>query len=223
MLLFLHGFLGQKEDWNPLLTHLPDVESTCIDLPYGADDIALAIKEMVPKAKFVIGYSAGGRIALELKTRFPEDYGRIIALSAHPGLKTEEEKKARSLIDQKWVHLLKTAPFEDFLEQWYSQELFTSLKNHPQFQTILARRKTQNPLHLAQFLEHYSLAKKSNSEIFPSTIFAHGKEDLKYAMLYRKLVTTTRIFPIENAGHAVHLENPKACSKIIKGALDEHY
>ncbi|MBS0628988.1 MAG: alpha/beta fold hydrolase [Verrucomicrobia bacterium] len=219
MLLFLHGFLGQKEDWDPVLSHLPDVEKACINLPYNATDIALAIKDLCQNAKIIIGYSAGGRIALELKSRFPQNYGRVIAFSAHPGLKTDEEKRARWESDQKWIDLLKTAPFELFLEKWYDQELFNSLKKHPQFANILARRKTQNPSHLAHFLEHNSLAKKSISDIFPSTIFAYGKEDLKYAKLYRKLVT----FTVENAGHAVHLENPKACAMIIKGALDEHY
>lgn len=95
MLLFLHGFLGQKEDWEPLLAHLPVLDISCIDLPYQATDIAVAVKEIAQTAKIVVGYSAGGRLALELKARFPNDYGKVIALSAHPGLKTEEEKQAR--------------------------------------------------------------------------------------------------------------------------------
>lgn len=221
MLLFLHGFLGQKEDWEPLIDLLP-CNCCAIALPYEEDDIALAIHNRFPKAKMVIGYSAGGRIALELKARFPEGYGRIIALSAHPGLTTEAEKEARWKIDQEWIQLLKTAPFEDFLEKWYDQKLFAPLKIHPQFATILARRKTQNPVHLAHFLERYSLAKKNAPEIDPSTIFISGKEDLKYVELYHRMSPKIKFFTIENAGHAVHLENPKGCAQIIKGALDEH-
>lgn len=223
MLLFLHGFLGQKEDWDPLLSHLPGLNVQCIDLPYQAKDIALAVKEIAPSAKMIIGYSAGGRLALELKARFPNDYGKIIALSAHPGLKTEAEKKARWKIDEQWIDLLKNGPFEEFLDKWYAQELFSSLKKHPHFQSILKRRKTQNPAHLANFLEHFSLSLKNAPEISPSTIFIHGKEDLKYAELYRTLRGIENIFTIENAGHAVHLENPKACAKLILGAVDEHY
>lgn len=216
MLLFLHGFLGQKEDWDPLLRHLPGLNVQCIDLPYEAVDIAAAVKAMAPTAKAVIGYSAGGRLALELKARFPNDYGKIIALSAHPGLKTDEEKKARWSTDQEWIKLLKTAPFEEFLKKWYAQDLFMSLRNHPHFNSILQRRKTQNPSHLAHFLEQFSLGKKDAPEIDPSTIFVYGKEDLKYAQHYRIF----EAFAIENAGHAVHLENPKACAKIILGAID---
>lgn len=119
--------------------------------------------------------------------------------------------------------MLKKGSFEDFLQKWYSQDLFTSLRNHPHFQSILTKRKKQEPAHLAHFLEHYSLAKKNAPEIAPSTIFIHGKEDLKYAHLYRTISHIENIFTIENAGHAVHLENPKACAKIILGAVNEHY
>lgn len=223
MLLFLHGFLGQKEDWEPLLSYLPPCETCCIDLPYDAEEMVLAIRKLAPKAKMVVGYSAGGRLALELKARFPKEYGRVIALSAHPGLTSEEEKRARLETDKQWIDLLKNAPLEEFLEKWYDQPLFSSLRKHPQFSSILSRRKSQNPLHLAHFLEQHSLAKKTVPQIDPSTIFVCGKEDLKYVNLYRKLFASENIFTIENAGHAVHLEQPKRCAEIIKGAIDEHY
>jgi 2-succinyl-6-hydroxy-2,4-cyclohexadiene-1-carboxylate synthase len=222
MLLFLHGFLGQKEDWEPLIQLLP-CDCCCIDLPYEESDIPLAIQKEFPQAKMVIGYSAGGRIALELKSRFPKSYGRIIALSAHPGLQNDEEKKARWKIDQEWISLLKTAPFEEFLEKWYDQELFRTLKKHPQFPIIFSRRAAQNPSHLAHFLERYSIAKKNAPEIDPRTIFISGKEDLKYVALYHRILPKLNFFTVENAGHAVHLENPVGCAEIIKGALDDHY
>jgi 2-succinyl-6-hydroxy-2,4-cyclohexadiene-1-carboxylate synthase len=223
MLLFLHGFLGQKEDWDPLLKFLPaTLPIRALDLPYEAEDIALAIQKSIPKATLVIGYSAGGRIALELKDRFPKAYEKIIAISAHPGLKNETEKQARWKVDLEWINLLKNFSMETFLEKWYSQPLFSSFKKHPDFHTILQRRKMQNPAHLIHFLEHYSLAKKTALEMAPSTIFVYGKEDLKYAELYRTLAQVKKIFAIENAGHAAHLENPKACANVILGALDEY-
>ena len=104
-----------------------------IDLPPFADDIAEAIKQEVGRADFVIGYSAGGRIALELKARFPDSFDRVIAISAHPGLINDDEKAKRRSIDEKWIELLETVPFEYFLEKWYAQPLFAPLKNSPHF------------------------------------------------------------------------------------------
>jgi 2-succinyl-6-hydroxy-2,4-cyclohexadiene-1-carboxylate synthase len=99
MLLFLHGFLGQKEDWDPLRSQM-QYPSKAIDLPgHGetpmANDIALAVKKQVPSASFLIGYSAGGRVALELKERFPSNYDHLILLSTHMGLANETERKHR--------------------------------------------------------------------------------------------------------------------------------
>ncbi|NGX47053.1 MAG: 2-succinyl-6-hydroxy-2,4-cyclohexadiene-1-carboxylate synthase [Chlamydiae bacterium] len=223
MILFLHGFLGQKEDWDPLLSYLP-FPTKAIDLPgHGkspmALDIALAVKEQVPSAPFVVGYSAGGRIALELKMRFPKDYGELILLSAHPGLTNKQERKKRMEQDQQWIEMLAREPFDHFLEKWYDQKLFQSFKKSGQFSALLKRRKQQNPAHLAQFLMQYSIARKKPSEVPPDAILIHGEEDLKYERVYRKLTRVNKVYPIKNAGHAVHLENPKACAEVI----DEHY
>ncbi len=226
MHLFLHGFLGQKEDWDPLFSHLSS-KMLAIDLPgHGsapmADDIALAVKKQVPEATSLIGYSAGGRLALELKARFPNDYGRVIVLSSHPGLTDAQEKERRWAIDQAWINLLKEAPFEQFLDNWYNQELFVSLRNSSHFTKMLELRKKQHPDSLAQFLHNFSVAKKTAPKIFPETIFIHGKEDLKYEKLYRTLARNLKIFSVQNASHAVHLENPKACATIIQEVINEY-
>ncbi len=227
MLLFLHGFLGQKEDWDFLRAQLP-FPSCAIDLPgHGespiAEDIALAVKGQIPSADFVIGYSAGGRVALELKERFPKDFGKLILISAHTGLKSEEERKERWKIDQQWIEMLTCAPFESFLEKWYDQKLFQSLKNSTYFSALLERRKKQNPTFLAQFLLQYSIAKKKPSQVYPGTIFICGEEDLKYATAYRRLNRLHTTYEIKNAGHAIHLENPKACAKVIEKEINEYY
>ncbi len=226
MLLLLHGFLGQKEDWDPLLEHLT-LPATALDLPgHGKasfhDDFVLAIKEQIPQADIVVGYSAGGRLALELKERFQNDYGSVILLSSHLGLTTEEERITRWESDQKWIEKLRTAPFERFLNDWYNQPLFDPLKRHPCFPQLLRRRRQQNPKDLALFLASFSLAKRNVPKLFSNTFFVHGHQDLQYATHYRKLATSDRVFEVEGSGHAVHLENPKGCANIIHRIVNEH-
>lgn len=226
MLLFLHGFLGQKEDWDPLFSHFKKEPKLAIDLPgHGfplAEDMALSIHKQVPQAKYLIGYSAGGRMALELKQRFPDHYGKIILISAHLGGLTEEEKKVRWKIDQDWMEKLKNGSFDKFLQEWYDQPLFSSLKKSPAFLPMLERRKKQDPHQLAQFLNAYSLSKKTPPEAPLNYFYICGKEDLKYVKLYRKLGRLNKIYTIKNAGHAVHLENPKALAEILEEITDEH-
>ena len=223
MLLFLHGFLGQKEDWDPLFSHLSkDLQPCAIDLPgHGntpiAEDIARAVKQQIHSASIIVGYSAGGRLALQLKSRFPEAFGKVIALSTHPGFLTEKEKKAR----KNWAQMLRQIPLGEFLEKWYDQELFRSLKKHPIFPSMYERRKKQDPHALAFFLERLNISKKEAPKIFPNTHFIYGEEDLKYAALYRKLFSIEQI-KIENAGHALHLENPRAAAKVIERLIHEY-
>jgi len=226
-MLFLHGFLGQKEDWDLLFSHLPvSFPKQAIDLPgHGqrpmASDIAQSVHEKVPNAKVLVGYSAGGRLALELKERFPNSYERVIVHSADPGLTSEKEKKSRWEKDQQWIQMLQTEPFDLFLQKWYAQDLFKSLRKNCHFAEMLARRKKQDPKQLAQFLTQFSIARKNPSKIFPSTIFLYGEEDLKYEKQYRTLGPLVKVIKIPKASHAVHLENPKECARIITGAFDE--
>lgn len=216
MLLFLHGFLGCKEDWNPVLEHLG--KGMAIDLPLYEMNIAEAILKRVGPIETLIGYSAGGRIALEMKAQFPEAIGSVIAISAHPGLTDEEERQQRWKCDQIWINSLQKESFSTFLEKWYDQPIFQSLKSSEAFHSMLDRRKRGDPKGWAQFLRHHSLGKKPAPRPFSSTIYIYGSEDLKYAALYRKL----RSFQVKNCGHAVHLEQPKVCAGILEELIHDN-
>ncbi len=169
MLLFLHGFLGCKEDWNPVLKHLRG--GVAIDLPLFETDIAEAIFKKVRKAQVVVGYSAGGRIALEMKARFPDHFGKVIAISAHPGLTDETQKEERRKRDQAWIDCLEKEPFSTFLEKWYDQPLFANLKSSANFSTMLERRKQGDPKAWGHFLRHHGLGQKTILRHFSSTIY----------------------------------------------------
>jgi len=228
MHLFLHGFLGQKEDWDPVFSHLPaSLPRKAIDLPGHGDTplspgIVAAVHEKAKGAQTLIGYSAGGRIALSLKQKYPSQYKNLILLSTNIATLNEAEKKQRWEVDQAWIQMLQTEPFDLFLEKWYEQPLFSSLKTHPQFTKILQKRKAQNPHQMASFLERFSVARQKRLEIPQEAFFIFGKEDLKYQALYRRLLKLKQIFAADNAGHAIHLEQPKMCAEIIQGVIDDN-
>lgn len=151
----------------------------------------------------------GGRIAL----RYPNPK---ILLSAHPGLQTDQEKADRLKIDELWIQRLQQEPLEKFLEAWYAQPLFDSLRKHPEFSNILLRRQQQDPRELADMLAQESLAHQEY--MIPSNaIFLHGELDTKYAKLYQHLKITSMQIP--HAGHAAHLENTKGCAETIREVL----
>jgi 2-succinyl-6-hydroxy-2,4-cyclohexadiene-1-carboxylate synthase len=150
----------------------------------------------------------GGRIALQSSQ--PK-----ILLSTHPGLQTPEKKAQRLKHDREWIRMLEQGSLENFLKAWYSQPLFDSLRNHPEFQNIFSRRLQQDPQVLAQMLSQESLAHQEFN--LPEAIFLHGELDQKFAQLYKDLNIPS--LEISGAGHAAHLENPKGCAEAIREGI----
>ncbi len=212
--VFLHGFLGDKEDWKDVL---PCIERKCICLNL-SPSLELLIAQLDAQgidACDLVGYSMGGRIALQLKKAFPTRIQQVIALSAHPGLKTKEEKRKRWESDLNWIKTLQTKHFEEFLDLWYKQPLFKSFCNKETvFKKILKKRKVQDAEMAANLLKVFSLA---HQEFFlpEDTHFLCGSEDAKFLELYRTLLPINQYTIIEGAGHVMHLEAPKTCGETI--------
>lgn len=197
-IVFLHGFLGSSEDWLPVCSFLPRCHCIGFDLP-GHGDSPFEPDFSIDFPKFhLVGYSLGGRIALQ---RFRHQALSLTLLSVHPGQKTEEEKRARLKSDAKWAKLLLNVPIDEFLSRWYDQPIFKPYK--PDFAT----RLEQNIEGLAKALMHYSLAKQEHFGIDGVLV---GEHDAKFRALFENPIV------IPNAGHMIHLENPKAVAEIIQ-------
>lgn len=219
-LIFLHGFLGCKEDWNAMIPYFErDYYCIALDLPgHGSslysEDIVGAIKNALPEKPILIGYSMGGRIAMQLQ----EHAEKVVNISGHPGLKTNQEKQARLVHDTKWSQKLRELPFEQFLEEWYQQSVFADFGP-----SLLKLRKNQNPYHLAQVMLQMSLGNQSAIQQFlPDTLFIFGEKDWKYRTLFSNFVSCVDVRMVKNSGHAVHIENPAECGLAILNWLNAH-
>lgn len=200
-LVFLHGFLGSAGDWEPVCSFLPPSQCIGLDLPgHGNSPFVEDFTIDIPRFH-LIGYSMGGRLAMSYAFKHPEQIESITLMSAHPGLKSEEEKKERLKKDQEWANLLFELPIDEFLIRWYNQPLFKP------FKPDLTMRKQQNIPHLAAALMHYSLGKQMRFEIDGVLV---GERDEKFRALYKNPIL------IPNACHMVHLENPEAVAQIIQ-------
>lgn len=194
-LIFLHGFLGKSEDWLPICEHLPDCLCIGIDLP-GHGDSPFIPEVRIPFPSFhLIGYSMGGRIALSIEAL------SHTLLSVHPGLKSEEERLRRLKNDEMWAKLLLELPIDEFLERWYDQSIFKP------FRPNLIERRQQNIEGLAKAMLHFSLAHQKRFEVDQVLV---GERDTKFRALYENPIV------VPNAGHMIHLENPKWVAEIIK-------
>lgn len=204
-LVFLHGVLGNRSDWERVLSYLPDTRCVCIDLPgHGDAPFAETFDFAPPAPKFhLIGYSMGGRLAMQYAVRHPERIDKLLIASAHPGLATEEEKAKRLMSDAAWAKLLMESPIDVFLNCWYDQPVFAGFK--PDF----SMRRNQNIKGLASAFVHYSLGRQPLLNV-EKALYVVGEKDAKFRALHPDAIV------VPNAGHAVHLENPKAFANLIK-------
>jgi 2-succinyl-6-hydroxy-2,4-cyclohexadiene-1-carboxylate synthase len=211
-LLFLHGFMGCKEDWieimKPLSAHFYCV---AIDLPQEGDLLA-----QIQALNFdnIIGYSFGGRLAMQIPAR------KKAILSAHPGLDDPQEKNKRYEKDLKWAQLLREIPFSSFLKKWYEQPCFSTLKVD---EALMNKRLKNDPFALAELLKNYSLGKQEAIRDFKNILFLFGEHDLKYAKLYGHLVPERSRVEIKGASHALLLEKPQECANAILKFMEEKH
>ena len=201
-LVFLHGFLGSSFDWLPVCSYLPDCLCIGVDLPgHGKSPFTEDFCSAMPDfpSMHLIGYSMGGRLAMQYAEKFPEKIASLTVLSAHPGLATAQEKQARLVLDRQWADKMR-ACFQTFLQEWYAQPIFAGFRPD---------RSTQNPELLAKTLLHYSLGNQNVMQ--PQAHFLVGERDLKYRALFPHATV------IPDAGHMIHLENPREVAfKICK-------
>ncbi len=227
--LFLHGFLGCKEDFLPIARSLEgDLYCICVDLPgHGSpmsEDILLPFLELLNilslEKTILIGYSMGGRLAMMLREEYPEKFPAVVIMSAHVGLKETSEKKSRKSFESTWENSLESDPLEIFLDKWYNQPLFAPLKEKKEsFEEILLRRKKHDPANLLQMFRKMHLSNQSRYSLFEGSLFLFGDKDHKYRDLYKELPQEAEVENIPNSGHCVHLENPSMCSEKLKTFL----
>ncbi len=204
-IVFLHGFLGDPSDWDAVISFLPKFHCIPISLPgHGKTPFATDFTTWMPNIRsfHLVGYSLGGRLALQYAKLFPERIASLTLASSHLGLKNEEEKKKRLQVDEQWAEKLRTLSLKEFLSLWYEQPLF----GH--FKPDLSKRLEHDPQQLALALLHFSLAKQSYIEPKNALILV-GEKDQRY----RDLFPHANIIP--NAAHMIHLENPLAFARIL--------
>lgn len=241
--LLLHGFLGSGEDFDEIVPMLID-QFCCltIDLPgHGktrfnsdytmqntADAIVTQLDDLEIAQTNLIGYSMGGRLALYLALNFPNRFPKAILESASPGLKTEAEQLARIEHDRRIAARLE-ADFERFLQDWYEQPLFESLKQNPIFETTIAKRSHNNPSELAKSLIQMGTGMQPNlwqklKNHHNPLLLILGEYDRKFVEINQEMATicqTARLAIVPDAGHNVHIENPNAYAHAVKTFLNQ--
>ncbi|MET1249681.1 2-succinyl-6-hydroxy-2,4-cyclohexadiene-1-carboxylate synthase [Sporolactobacillus sp. STCC-11] len=249
-LLFLHGFTGSMETWHFLEARLArDYQLIFVDIighgysespedsrRYAINEVAkdlLTLLDLLNLDKVhLIGYSMGGRLALTFACLFPERIATLILESSSPGLKTEAERMARRLRDQKLAESICEDGIPAFVNRWENLELFDSQKHLPESRRSALReqRLSNQSIGLSRSLIGMGTGAQPSwwehlSTLQIPVLLITGALDVKFCKIASELRDRLpnadwQVVPV--AGHAVHLEQPSDYQKRIHTFIQCH-
>lgn len=245
-LVLLHGFMGSRRDWDPLVSALGnDYACLLVDLPgHGASrisgdaasgaqfhDVAEAVGRLAhktfPNGCNLLGYSMGGRLALYVALRGLAPVEKLVLESATPGIDDAGERTLRHEQDEQWARELESLDYAVFLRRWYAMPLFRSLDEQPALLSeLFARRMTNNPKQLARAMR--IMGTGSQESLWPALgkmpcplLLITGERDVTYRHIADKVARTlgAQHVRIQDAGHVVHLEQPEEFARPVRHFL----
>jgi len=208
---------------------VPLLELGCRSIADAAAQLAHRL-EQTP-CDLLVGYSMGGRIALELAASRLELVPRLLLLSSSPGIDDavdgpDARMKRTCEDDQRASELLRDG-LDAFVERWYRLPLFASFIAHPSFAATRVRRAQGESAFWARAVAGCSPGRSpSRWDALPAlasrTIFAAGTLDERYAAIALRVKASAPALRLEfvaQSGHVLPIEAPARCSNLISEML----
>ena len=215
-LVFLHGLLGTKHDWQAVIDRLPHFDCISLDLPLHGEQKTLAVTDFEQtcvylsqkiesavgnKPYMLIGYSLGGRLALYYALQSQVEKGELTGLileGANLGLLTAAEKQVRWDSDQQWAQRFANEAPSAVLNDWYRQAVFADL-NEAQRQRLIEKRTNNCGENITQMLLATSLAKQPDFRSLVKEYIQEQrlqKQQLQKQQLHKQQQVRSKTFPI---------------------------
>ncbi len=246
--VLLHGFTGTGNSWRALVEVLAaDFTTIAVDLvghgrsasPEALDryQMARAVEDLAALLRILgheraawLGYSLGGRTALQVAVHRPDVVSALVLEGATPGLDTAEERAARVAADEVLARRLEREGLEAFVDFWQSISLWDSQQRtltEAQRAALRAGRLAQDPVGLAGSLRGMGTGSQAwvgdrLGEVRVPVLLTAGTLDTKFSAIAGQMAeaipdATMRL--IEAAGHAAHLERPEAFNALVREFL----
>lgn len=261
-IILLHGFAQHPDSWDEAAALLREAgfPTIAVDLmaltkeadgqktnACGFDAVCRAVSRVVRDEHeesgvrpVLVGYSMGGRIALETVLRASRagatlPLSALVLESAHPGPANQAEAELFRKRNHEWAQRVRSLGAPAFMDWWATLPLFASQRRLPQgVRDRLREGRCDNAEEdLAFQLEAWgqhnqsfrldSVAYLARAAQFQPTAYFVGALDEKYCAIACDLESTARavsvrIFP--GAGHNIHLEVPEAYTDTLLSLLN---
>lgn len=223
-LLLLHGFTQTGASWDGVVRELAGrYRAVAPDLGAGPWEAELdRLEALAPEAFTLCGYSMGGRLALALALRIPERVGRLVLVSASPGLADAGERATRRTADEALADRIEAIGAEAFAREWAAQPLFAGQPPAVAAAAHEDRLRRSAAEHAAQLRglgtgAMPSLWERLGEPRMPVTLIV-GEQDMKFLAVAERMQTClppAELVVVPGVGHAVHLEGPAAVAAAL--------
>lgn len=241
-IVLIHGFTQAKDIWHHIVPKLlqdlsvlsPQVIS--VDLPghgesgsEGGDlwQAAQQVIEICGKASYV-GYSLGARVALHCALQSPSSVKRLMLCGVTPGLRSEQERKARRVADENIAQTIEQTPLQNFLNEWTRQAIF---KSYVPDQIDMSIRLKNQPGGLAESLRTMGTGAQEDlwnklSELTMPVLLIAGEDDLKFSEIAVEMQAligpAAQHALIPHCGHAVPFQKPREFCSAVSQFILQH-
>jgi len=245
-LLLLHGFTGCGETMRAAAQALPGRRHLFVDLPgHGESDAPpdadayamecctrdlLAVLDARGVARaHLLGYSLGARVALGLALAAPQRAASLLLVGARAGLAEAAARSARRRADEKLADDILARGMAWFTDYWMALPLFQSQRRLGAefWAAAKAQRLRNRPEGLANSLRGIGLGAQpplaeSLAGLEVPALLITGALDARFGEaadeLARRIPRACRAV-LPQAGHAAHLENPRAFARALRRFL----
>jgi len=242
--IFLHGFLGQGDDWSVVTDLLSsEFHCLCLDLPghgnsifskelhtsfdnYAESVIWLMDGFNIDKCNLV-GYSMGARIALYLSLKYPDRFLKVVLESGSPGLSLEKDRNERIRKDNIWAGKFRNNNIIDVIREWYNQPIFNSLQGSIVLEKLVKKRSKVSDEVLEDVMNVVGTGVQPDlwpllQELDVPTLAVSGCLDKKFCGISGEMELKSdqiNAVQIPDAGHIPHLENHRDFIKSLEEFL----
>ena len=240
MLLAIHGFTEIDLSWTEVLQDLNlPVEGyvlpghghkPCLEGTTHASVAEVIHRRFADREPFdLLGYSMGGRVALQFALTYPQLVRRLILVSCRPGIKDDAKRERRKAEDEGLAMMLEENGIGQFVAWWENNPALKPTKPYSRStaEHIRSRRLSQDHIGLAGCLRGLGQGSSPSlwdrlGELSMPCLAIAGEADETFVQEMGEMVEALpkgKLAVVPESGHAVHRESKDSLVNIVRGFL----